>query len=119
MARRRTLISAVDTRPKGEHGAVLVVSLLLLLVMTIIGVTAMSTNSLEERIAGNLRDQDLAFQATESAVRACEADVVSNILAGQFTATCANGLCVPATGTSTVTGTACVVWKDLAEDALP
>lgn len=97
MTRRQIVIPAVDTWPKGERGAVLVVSLLLLLIMTIIGVTALTTNSLEERIAGNLRDQDLAFQAAESSVRACEGYVVSTSLTGQFTATCDNGLCVPAT----------------------
>lgn len=85
-----------SSAPTGQHGAVLIVSLLLLLIMTVLGVTALSTNSLEEHIAGNLRDQDLAFQASESGVRACEGDVLNNILAGQFTATCAQGLCVPA-----------------------
>lgn len=90
-----------------DRGAVLIVSLVLLLVMTVLGVTALSTNSLEERIAGNLRDHDLAFQASESAVRACEGYVLNNNLAGQFASTCANGLCVPAAAPP-----ATQVWKD-------
>jgi type IV pilus assembly protein PilX len=85
-----------STSGGGERGAVLVVSLVFLLVMTLLGITALSTNSLEEHIAGNLRDQDVAFQASESAVRACEGYVLNNNLAGQFVSTCANGLCVPA-----------------------
>jgi type IV pilus assembly protein PilX len=58
--------------PMRQRGAVLVVSLLILLIMTIIGVTAMQTTSLEERMAGNLLDQRLAFQTTEAALRTAE-----------------------------------------------
>jgi len=48
---------------------VLFVSLIMLLVLTVIGVTAMQTTTLEEKMAGNLRDQTLAFQAAEAALR--------------------------------------------------
>jgi len=44
----------------------------MLLVLTVIGVTAMQTTTLEEKMAGNLRDQTLAFQAAEAALRAGE-----------------------------------------------
>ncbi|HKK14559.1 MAG TPA: PilX N-terminal domain-containing pilus assembly protein [Gammaproteobacteria bacterium] len=50
----------------------LVVSLLILLVLTIIGVTAMSTTNLEEKMAGNMRTKNLTFQAAESGLRAGE-----------------------------------------------
>lgn len=52
-----------------QAGAVLFVSLIMLLVLTVIGVTAMQTTTLEEKMAGNLRDQTLAFQAAEAALR--------------------------------------------------
>ncbi|NNF95410.1 MAG: pilus assembly protein PilX [Halobacteria archaeon] len=52
-----------------QHGAALVTSLIILLVLTVLGVSAMSTSSLEELMAGNLRDQTLSFQAAESALR--------------------------------------------------
>ncbi len=52
-----------------QKGAVLVVSLMILLVLTLIGVTAMTTSTLEERMAGNLKDVNLAFQAAESTLR--------------------------------------------------
>ncbi len=52
-----------------QGGAVLFVSLIMLLVLTVIGVTAMQTTTLEEKMAGNLRDQTLAFQAAEAALR--------------------------------------------------
>ncbi len=52
-----------------QKGAVLITSLMILLVLTLIGVTAMTTSTLEERMAGNLKDVNLAFQAAESALR--------------------------------------------------
>lgn len=55
-----------------QAGVTLVVSLIFLLLLTILGVTAMSTNTLQEKMAGNMRDKDVAFQATESALRAAE-----------------------------------------------
>lgn len=54
---------------KPQAGAVLFVSLIMLLVLTVIGVTAMQTTTLEEKMAGNLRDQTMAFQAAEAALR--------------------------------------------------
>lgn len=51
-----------------QRGAVLVISLLLLLIMTLIGVTTMSTTSLEEKMAGNMRDKNVALQAAEAAL---------------------------------------------------
>jgi len=52
-----------------QRGAVLVISLLILLLLTIIGITAMRTTTMEEKMAGNMRDQNLAFQAAEAALR--------------------------------------------------
>ena len=56
-----------------QSGAVLIVSLIMLLLLTLIGTTAMQTTSLEEKMAGNMRDKNLAFQAAESALNAAEA----------------------------------------------
>lgn len=52
-----------------ERGAVLVVAMIFLLILTLLGITAMSTTTLQERMAGNLRDNNLAFQSAESALR--------------------------------------------------
>lgn len=52
-----------------ESGAALVVSLVLLLVLTVLGVASMRTTTLQERMAGNLRDGNLAFQSAEAALR--------------------------------------------------
>lgn len=56
-----------------QHGGALIVGLLILLVMSLIGVAGMQTSTLEEKMAGNRRDRELAFQAAESALRAGEA----------------------------------------------
>jgi type IV pilus assembly protein PilX len=56
-----------------QQGAILMMSLMMLLLLTIIGVTAMNTVTMEERMAGNLRDSNLAFQGAEAALRDGEA----------------------------------------------
>jgi type IV pilus assembly protein PilX len=55
-----------------QTGAVLIVSLIMLMLLTIIGVTGTNVTSLEEKMAGNMRDRNLAFQAAESALQAGE-----------------------------------------------
>ena len=55
-----------------QSGAVLAISLIILLLLTLIGLTAAQVTGLEEKMAGNLRDRNLAFQAAESALRAGE-----------------------------------------------
>lgn len=55
-----------------QHGAVLVVSLLLLLVMTILAMAGSQSARMQERMASSTRSQDLAFQAAEAGLRAGE-----------------------------------------------
>ncbi len=55
-----------------QSGAILVVSLLLLLVMTLLGLAAMQTTGMEERMAGNTRNINLAFQGAEAGLRDAE-----------------------------------------------
>ena len=56
----------------GQKGAVLVVVLAILIVLTLLGITSMTTTTLEEKMAGNAKDANLAFQAAESALRGGE-----------------------------------------------
>ncbi|UOA07565.1 PilX N-terminal domain-containing pilus assembly protein [Methylobacter sp. S3L5C] len=58
-----------------QSGAVLIISLIMLLLMMLIGASSIQTTSLEEKMAGNLRDQNIAFQAAESAIRDAEQDI--------------------------------------------
>jgi type IV pilus assembly protein PilX len=62
----------VSQRYWGQRGTALVMSLIFLLILTILGVTAMTTSSLQEKMAGNLRDQFMAMESVESAMRAGE-----------------------------------------------
>jgi len=55
--------------PASERGAVLAYSLVMLLLLTILGVTAVTTSSLQEKMAGNLRDQSVAALAGDSILR--------------------------------------------------
>jgi type IV pilus assembly protein PilX len=52
-----------------QDGAVLITALLLLLVMTLLGLSGARTTTLEEKMAGNMRDRHRAFQAAEAALR--------------------------------------------------
>lgn len=71
----------MNMKPRQQQcGATLMISLLILLVMTLIGVTAMDTSNLEEKMAGNERDHQLAFEAAEAAMRQAEEYVTNNIV---------------------------------------
>jgi type IV pilus assembly protein PilX len=55
-----------------QNGFVLAMSLVFLLLLTIIGITAMNTSSLEEKMAHNVKDKNLSLQATESVLAMAE-----------------------------------------------
>ncbi|MEW5057398.1 MAG: PilX N-terminal domain-containing pilus assembly protein [Cycloclasticus sp.] len=55
-----------------QRGAVLFISLIMLLLMTLIGVSGMQTSVLEEKMAGNFKDRNMSLQAAESSLRAAE-----------------------------------------------
>jgi len=57
---------------QSQGGAVLVVSLLLLLVMTVLALASSQATRMQERMAGNARDHDLALQSAEAGLRAAE-----------------------------------------------
>lgn len=58
-----------------QRGVTLVVALIFLAILALLGVTAAQVMNLQERMAGNTRNRDLAFQAAESALKQAEADV--------------------------------------------
>ena len=61
-----------------QRGSVLLVSLIMLLLLTLVAVGGMQGTILQERMTGNLRDRDLAFQAAEAALREAEAFIRNN-----------------------------------------
>ena len=65
----------ISTTPKKEHGAALIVSLVILIAMTLIAITSMRGTSTELSMAGNLRESGLTFQAAEAGLRSGESAV--------------------------------------------
>jgi type IV pilus assembly protein PilX len=61
-----------DHARQRQQGAALVIALLMLLVMTVLGIAAMQVTRMEERMAGNSRDVNLAFQGAEAGLRDSE-----------------------------------------------
>jgi type IV pilus assembly protein PilX len=58
-----------------QSGAVLIVSLLLLLVLTVLGVVMMQTTRMQERMSGATRDLNLSLQGAEAGLRYGETKV--------------------------------------------
>ncbi len=58
--------------PLRQRGAALTIGLILLVLLTLIGVTTMRSSSLETSMSGHASDCNVAFQAAEAALRAAE-----------------------------------------------
>lgn len=65
-----------------QRGVTLAVSLILLLLITIVSVMTINTGVLRDNAGGNLRNQDLALQAAESALREGESALVARTAGG-------------------------------------
>lgn len=52
--------------PNKESGAVLILGLVMVLLISIIALSAIRSSNLQEAMAGNMRDRNMAFQAAES-----------------------------------------------------
>ncbi len=59
-----------------QSGAVLIVTLMLLIVMTVLGLSSMNNSIMEEKMAGNLRNSNMSFMAAESGLRVAEQSIV-------------------------------------------
>lgn len=53
---------------KNQRGVALAMALIFLLILTLLGVGALSTSSLQEKMAFNAKDRNIAFQAAETAL---------------------------------------------------
>jgi type IV pilus assembly protein PilX len=83
---------------RNQGGASLVVALMFLIVLTMLGLVAVRSSTVQERMAGNDRDRAIAFEAAEAALRDAERDIQANIsTASPFDAACSIGLCTPST----------------------
>ncbi|MEN9904638.1 MAG: hypothetical protein RLZZ555_1203 [Pseudomonadota bacterium] len=61
-----------DRSPRKQAGTALIVALVFLIVLAMLGLWSVSNNVLQERMAGNTRNRDLALQAAEAALRDAE-----------------------------------------------
>jgi len=117
-----------------QHGIALPIVLLLLLVMTILGVTSLNTTALEDQMSGNKRAREIAFNAAETVLRFGELHAerikATSRTGGDFFVgfypdstiqhpgqTCDDGFCIPASYDLQNTGTSSAErWEDSALD---
>jgi type IV pilus assembly protein PilX len=81
-----------------QRGAILITSVIFLIVVTMIVLTVLRGGTLEERMARNARDRQVALQAAESVLRDAEASLFSGppfdpYDPSAFTSACTNGFC--------------------------
>lgn len=64
-------------RPATQQGIVLVVAMIMLVIMSILGISSIRTVALEERMSASSHDRSIALQAAEAALLAGESDVMA------------------------------------------
>lgn len=95
---------ASNTSYANQSGAALIVSLIILAVVTILGITSMQGSNTELKLAASMRDRGVAFEAAEAALAIIETqladdppsrmELLSNCTGSKcFNATCNEGLC--------------------------
>lgn len=71
---KRTSMGSSAFCPRQQQGVALVMALVILLIMTLLGITAMGTSSLEEKMAGNIQEATRVFEAAESGLNSAFSD---------------------------------------------
>jgi type IV pilus assembly protein PilX len=109
--------STTTARRQRQRGGALVAVLLLLVVTMIMALGSLRTANLEERMAGNTRERQVAFQLAEAALRDAEQTIASDtdgpfvpLRPNQFTAACTAGLCRSAPDTALWTSFTTADW---------
>ncbi|MDB5814409.1 MAG: hypothetical protein JWN23_1526 [Rhodocyclales bacterium] len=85
--------------PGKQKGVTLIVSMIMLLVLLLLGISASQSGGLQEKMAGGTRNREIAFEAAETALGIAQATLVANYLAAEHTYT-------NSTGTATLVGPA-------------
>ena len=101
--------------PQRERGAALVIGLIIMVLLTLLGLTTMRTSSLEIRMAGHSADRNMAMQSAEAALRAAEL-YLSGAVIGPFSTNntaCTNGLCLPHLTDTGTCHAPCKPWWEL------
>lgn len=74
-----------------QGGVVLLVAMIMVLVIAVVGLAAIRGSGLQEMMAGNLRDRNLAFQAAEAGLRSAENTIRSDIALSELPSFDGNG----------------------------
>jgi type IV pilus assembly protein PilX len=102
--------AAMPRAPQTQRGLSLIVTLVMLVGITMLGLAAIGGTVMQEKITGNTRDMSLAFQAAEAGLRDAESDIAQNMSPNEaFTSNCNLGLCTPASTWPTPSSTP--LWK--------
>ncbi len=72
MSRPRQFHRSATPAPTTQRGVALIIGLVILVVLALLGASAYSVATQDERIAGNARDHARAMDAAESMLRDCE-----------------------------------------------
>ena len=70
--------SVYPSRARRQRGVALVVALILLVVITLVGLAAVRGTIMQQKMASNLFDRQIAFQSAEAALRVAAAQVTTN-----------------------------------------
>ena len=96
-----------------QRGFSLITILLMMVVLAALALGGMNTSILQERMAGNARDKNIALQSAEAALRDAEEDIRKNLgTASGFDTSCTNGLCVPPSMAASA-ATSTPAWKQV------
>jgi type IV pilus assembly protein PilX len=96
------------TRLDRQRGTALVVAMLFLVILGMLGMTTMTGTTLEERMAGNARDRDIAMQSAEAVLRDAERDLTNTnpafrvVTVAGFVAGCSGALCTQGAALSNI-----------------
>lgn len=84
-----------------QSGFSLITILMMMVVLMSLALAGMNSGIVQERMAGNARDRNIALQAAEAALRDAEAYIEANLTAASaFDKECTGGLCLPPSMTS-------------------
>lgn len=75
-------------------GATLAITLILLFLVTLLGISGLQITHLEEKMSSNLQDKELSFNAAESALSAGEAWIMAQTTIPYPQSTCTSFPCV-------------------------
>lgn len=76
------MATAMKTHPHSQSGVALIISLVLLVILTLLGLAGMRTTSMQEKMTGAMYQRSIAFQAAESASAEAEARILATNITG-------------------------------------